>query len=132
MTEPGKARVVIADDEAHIRALIKTVMKSMNTDVVGEAKNGQEAVELFRKERPDLMLLDINMPVKSGDEALKEIAGEFPEAFIIMLTSVSDIETVKECLALGAVNYILKDTPISEMKKMIRDTWVQFRKKNKG
>lgn len=129
MEAARKPRVIIADDEPHIRILIKTVMTSMNTEVVGEAKNGQEAVDLYRREKPDLALFDINMPIKNGEEALKEVISEFPEAFIIMLTSVADMETVNRCLDLGAANYLLKDTPLADMKKMIQETWTDFKRK---
>ncbi len=131
MNEKMKVRVIVADDEFHIRTLIKTIMKSMQAEIVGEAKNGQEAIDLFKREKPDLLLLDINMPIKSGDEALKEIKHEFPDAFVIMLTSVADVDTVKKCLDIGAANYLLKDTPINEMKKLVKETWGSF-KKNKG
>jgi len=131
LNEKMKVRVIVADDEFHIRTLIKTIMKSMQAEIVGEAKNGQEAIDLFKREKPDLLLLDINMPIKSGDEALKEIKHEFPDAFVIMLTSVADVDTVKKCLDIGAANYLLKDTPINEMKKLVKETWGSF-KKNKG
>lgn len=129
MDTARKPRVIIADDELHIRTLIKAVMTSMKTEVVGEAKNGQEAVDLYRREKPDLALFDINMPIKNGEEALKEVISEFPEAFVIMLTSVADMETVNRCLDLGAANYLLKDTPLTDMKKMIQETWTDFKHK---
>jgi two-component system chemotaxis response regulator CheY len=128
MAEQSKVRVLIADDETHTRQLLKAVMSSMNTEVVGEAKNGREAVEMFREQRPNIALLDINMPEKTGDEALKEIIAEFPDAFIIMLTSVADMETVERCIELGASHYIRKDTPIQEMKKMISEAWGEYKK----
>jgi len=128
MTGKRKLRVLIADDEPHIRLLIKTVMTSMNAEIVGEAKNGGEAVEVFRNEKPDITLLDINMPIKSGEDALKEIMEAFPDAFVIMLTSVADMMTVKKCLGLGAANYIRKDTPIPEMKEIIKRAWDDYRK----
>lgn len=129
MADTGKPKVLLADDEAHLRMLMKTVMRSMNCEIIGEAKNGIEAVELFKKEKPDLLLLDINMPLKSGEEALKEITNEFPDAFVIMLTSLADMESVENCLALGAANYIRKDTPIEEMKDIIKETWAIFKKR---
>jgi len=131
LSEKKKVSVIVADDELHIRALIKTVMKSMQAEIAGEAKNGQEAIDLFRSEKPNLLLLDINMPVKDGEQALKEIIDEFPDAFVIMLTSVSDMGTVKKCLDNGAANYILKDTPLNEIKKIIKETWDSF-KESKG
>ena len=131
MAQKKKMRIVIADDEAHIRKLITAFMKSMNAVVVGEAENGNQAVELYRKEKPNLMLLDVNMPQKTGELVLKEIRAEFPDAFVIMLTGVSDMDTVQKCLELGAANFIRKDTPIPEMKDIIKDTWRMF-KKGKG
>ena len=75
MAEKKKIRVALADDEMHIRMLMKKVFSSMGCEIAGEAKNGAEAVELYRREKPNIMLMDINMPVKTGDEALKEIVG---------------------------------------------------------
>lgn len=121
-----KVRVLIADDELHIRRLISKLMTSMNIKVVGEAKNGEEAVALFRKKKPHLLLLDVNMPGKTGKDVLKEILDEFPDAFVIMLSSVSDRETVEDCIDIGAAHYILKDTPVAKMKKIIKDTWEAF------
>jgi len=59
-----KFRVVVADDENHIRMFIKSVLKTIGAEIVGEARNGNEALEVFRKNRPDLLLMDINMPEK--------------------------------------------------------------------
>ena len=64
MANQRKPRVLLADDEMHLRMLMKTVITSMNCDVVGEAKNGAEAVERYKQTKPDITLLDINMPVK--------------------------------------------------------------------
>jgi len=127
-----KKRIIIADDEFSVRSMIRMVLKSINGEIVGEAKNGQEAVEQFREKKPDLLLLDINMPVKNGLDALKEIIADFPDAFVIMLTSISDMETVEKCLDLGAINYIIKDTPIPEMKKIIKETWDTFEREGEN
>ncbi|MFH1139743.1 MAG: response regulator transcription factor [Pseudomonadota bacterium] len=132
MPDPRKPRVLIADDEAHIRLLIKTVFKTMQAEIAAEAKNGQEAVDLYRKEKPDLLMLDINMPLKTGAEVLAEIRGEFPTAFVTMLTSVADMATVRQCLEAGASGYILKDTPLPEMKQLIKEAWEENRKAQRG
>jgi len=129
MTVKIKPRVLIADDEPHVRLLLRKVMASMNTEIIGEAKDGKEAVLEFRDKKPDLMLLDVNMPLKLGEDALKEIMADFPDAFIIMMTSVSDKETINRCIDLGAAHYIRKDTPIPEMKKMIKEAWDNFKKR---
>ena len=126
-----KPRVLLADDEAHIRALMKAVLTSMKCEIVGEAANGEEAVDLYFKEKPDLLLLDINMPRKTGEEALEEIMNAFSDAFVIMLSSVADMESVAKCIDLGASNFIRKDTPMAEMKKLIKETWDNFRKDNR-
>ncbi len=129
MAEPRKPRVLLADDETHIRLLMKTIMSSLNCEVVAEAKNGAEAVELFGKTCPDIVLLDINMPMKTGEEALAEIMAAKRDAFVIMLTSVADMESVKRCLSLGASNYLRKDTPLPEIRKKIVETFNAYLKR---
>lgn len=126
MSEKKKIKVLLADDEGHIRTLMKTVFASMGAETVAEASNGKEAVELYRKHKPHITVLDINMPVMDGKEALSVILSEFPDAFVIMLTSLSSMDVVKQCLDAGAANYLRKDTPISEIKKSIKESWVDF------
>ncbi len=116
-----KCRVAIADDEAMIRYALKSIVKSLDMDCVGEADNGQEAVALYEKQKPDIMFLDINMPIKNGDVALKDIRAEFPDAKIVMLTSVAEAKIVKECIQNGALNYILKTNPLDKIKGMIEE-----------
>ncbi len=127
MTQKRKPRVLLADDEVHIRALMKAVIKSINGEIVAEATNGQEAIDLFNELKPDLMLLDINMPIKTGQEALEEVIREYPNALVIMLTSLSDAKSVEKCMKLGAANFIRKDTPLDKMKDIIKQTWHEFR-----
>lgn len=128
MMEARKPRVVIADDESHCRVLMKAILTSMNCEVVAEARTGEEALRFFKELRPHLLLLDISMPVRTGDEVLEEILRDFPRAFVIMLTSVTDMGSIERCLSLGAASYIRKDTPIEEIKQMIRETWQTFMK----
>ena len=130
MEEETKLKILIADDEPHIQKLISTVMSSIGNDVVALAKNGSEAVEMFKEKKPDITLLDINMPLKDGMEALEEIKANSPDAFVIMMTSVSDMETVEKCIELGASYYIRKDTPTMEMKEMILDAWNEHNQGN--
>ena len=114
-------RIVVADDEVHIRYLVKSIVRAEGYEVVGEANNGEDALALYREHRPDLLLMDINLPVKTGDEVLAEIMREFPDAKVMMLTMVADVNTVKKCLELGAVNYILKCSPVEEIRRMVRE-----------
>ncbi len=120
-TGKRKPRVVLADDEFHMRAFIGALLGTMGVDVVGQAANGQDAVRLFREHRPDLILLDINMPIATGLEALAEIRKAYPSAVAVMLTSVADADSVRACLELGAANYLRKDSPIAEIKRVIGD-----------
>ncbi|MGB0723218.1 MAG: response regulator transcription factor [Gammaproteobacteria bacterium] len=126
MSTQRKVRVLLVDDEDHIRLFMSKVLTTMSAEVVAEAGNGQEAVELFRAHKPDIVLMDINMPVMNGADALRAIIKEFPRAFIIMLTSLSTADVVQDCLASGAANYIRKDLPLPEIKKQIRETWKEY------
>lgn len=125
MNEP-KLKVLIADDEFYCRALLKEMMASMNCEVIGEAANGLEAVAMYRELNPHLVLMDVNMPLKMGDDALEEIMKEFPKAFVIIISSIADMSHVEKCLAAGASNYIRKDTPIAEIKRIIKESWSTF------
>ena len=127
MDEKKKIWVLMADDEEHLREIVRKVCESMNCDVVGEASNGQEAVELYRSLKPQLTLLDINMPGMDGKAALKAIKDEFPEAIIVMISSLTDMDLVKACLEAGAANYISKDSSLNEIRRDLKKTWDEFK-----
>ncbi len=114
-----KRKIVIVDDEANIRFALKKLCQLLEVEVAGEGGSGEEAVALYAREQPDLILLDINMPRKNGDQALEEILKINPAAYVMMLTSVADMNTVRKCIALGARNYILKDNPLPKIKDML-------------
>ena len=116
-----KKRILLADDEPHIRAMLSSLVEEMGCDVAGEAMNGAAAVKLYRDILPDLLLLDINMPIKTGESALRDIMAEFPAARIIMLTSMADLQIVEACLLAGAFNYIRKDCPLAEIRTAISE-----------
>ena len=124
MSEKRKVRVLLVDDESHVRLFIKTVLNSMSCEVVAEAADGKQALEQFDKTSPDLVLLDINMPVMDGISALKELRRKSDKVAIIMLTSLASAEIVDQCLEAGANYHLRKDVPLSELKQEIRDTWV--------
>jgi two-component system chemotaxis response regulator CheY len=117
----SETRVILVDDEIHIRYLIRNIVREDGYVVVGEANNGEDAIALYRQCRPDLVLMDINLPLKTGDEVLAEILREFPDAKVVMLTMVADVETVKRCLELGAIDYILKNNSVDEIRRMLRE-----------
>jgi len=124
MTEKRKVRVVLADDEAHVRLYVKTVVKSMGCEVVGEAGNGREMLEAVARLRPELVLLDINMPVMDGISALKALRAKSDKVAIVMLTSLASADIVQECLDAGANYHLRKDLSMKELKEEIRDTWL--------
>ena len=124
MSEKRKVRVLLADDESHVRLFIKTVMASMGCEVVAEAADGKQALEQFDKTAPDLVLLDINMPVMDGISALKELRRRSDKVAIVMLTSLASADIVDQCLEAGANYHLRKDVPLAQLKQEIRDTWV--------
>ena len=126
-------RTVVVDDEPLARARLRTFLGAIDdVELVGEAGNGKEAVSLFCTLKPHMLLLDINMPLKSGKEALSDIKRRFPNACVIMLTSLTDKETVEDCIELGASGFIRKDLPLDEMRDVIKQTWHAYRESLKA
>lgn len=109
-------RVLIADDHPVVRQGLGTMVKYESAlELVGEASNGREAVELFRRYQPDVALLDLRMPEMDGVEAIATIHYEFPEARLIILTTYDGDEDIYRGLQAGAKAYLLKDAPIEEL-----------------
>lgn len=132
MTEKRKVRALLADDEAHVRLFVKTVVSSMGCQVVAEATNGKEVLEMFDRHAPDLVMLDINMPVMDGITALKALRQKSDKVVIVMLTSLASADVVEQCLDAGANYYLRKDLPVAELKQEIRDTWLAHLEDLKG
>ncbi|MFC1551599.1 response regulator transcription factor [Candidatus Latescibacterota bacterium] len=126
MPNDNNIKVLIADDQHHCRVLMRSIVLPLNYTVVGEAENGEKALEMYIRENPDLLLLDIEMPLKSGPEVLEEIQKMKSKTCIIMMTSVADSEVVRKCLKLGAYNYILKSTSIRETRQRIKETYEKY------
>ena len=118
-----KVRVLVVDDDPSIRLLVKTLMTSMGSEVVGEAANGSEALTLFDSLTPDLVLLDINMPVMDGISALKEIRKRSHKVAVVMLSALSSLDVVQVCLDAGANYHLRKDLPIDQLRREISETW---------
>lgn len=120
-------KILLADDETHIRKFIGFLLRKLGTPTVIEARDGQEAVDLFGRENPDLVLLDISMPVLDGLQALERIRQADPAALVIMLTSLTNRQTIDECIRLGATAYLRKDIPhpelLAELQKIIDDNF---------
>ena len=115
-------KLMFVDDQKlfieSLREILKKVDRSIK--VVSCAYNGQEAIEAVEKEIPDVIVMDIRMPIMNGVEAVKVIHSSHPEIKIIMLTTYDDDEYVKDALRYGATGYLLKDIPIDDLVVQIR------------
>lgn len=101
--------IVIADDDFLVTTALKTILEaSGQVTVLGTGTDGTDAVKLYRKYKPDILLTDIQMKTKSGLEATEEILKDFPDARILLLTTFSDDEYIVKALKLGAKGYLLK------------------------
>ncbi len=109
-------RVVLADDHALFRAGIASLLQAWGLEVVGEAANGVEALELTRRLRPDLVLMDITMPDCNGLEATRLIKAELPETRIVIVTVSDDDEDLFEAVKSGAEGYLLKDMSREDLR----------------
>jgi two-component system chemotaxis response regulator CheY len=118
----GMPKVLIVDDTAFMRKLLRNILFSGGFDIVGEAENGKQAVELYKQLKPDIVTMDIVMPEMNGIEALKEIKKMDPNAKVVMCTAVGQEQMVKAAIKLGARGYIVKpfQAPkvIEELKKV--------------
>jgi len=101
-------RVVIADDAAFMRMVLKNLMIKNGFEVVAEVENGEQAIAAYRVHRPDLMTMDINMPEMDGFQALKEIISEDPTAKIIMCSAVGHEAMVAAAIKAGAKDFVVK------------------------
>lgn len=124
--EKRKVRVLIADDEPHIRSLISLIVTTLGAEVVAEAPDGEQALSLYKQFSPDMVLLDINMPKISGINVLKQIMAINNRTLVVMLTSLNALEIVKECIDNGAWNYILKNATAEELHQAIARTWGEY------
>jgi DNA-binding NarL/FixJ family response regulator len=114
-------RIIVVDDQSVVRqgfvALINTVS---DMEVVAEGINGQQAIDLYRQHKPDVMLIDLRMPVIGGVEAITRIRQEFPEARLIVVTTYDGDEDIYRSLQAGAKGYLLKDMFFEELETAIR------------
>jgi DNA-binding NarL/FixJ family response regulator len=119
--QPSAIRVLIADDHPIVRQGLTTILKQeSDMSVVGQAQNGLEAVELYRQQQPDVMLMDLRMPEMDGVEAISAICAEFSPALIIVLTTFDSDEDIYRGLQAGAKGYLLKDAGAEELLAAIR------------
>jgi two-component system, NarL family, response regulator LiaR len=114
-------RIVIADDHAIVRQGLRVFLSfDPELEVVGEAVNGKQAVELAYQYRPDVILMDLVMPVMGGVEATAAVRRDLPDIEVIALTSVLEDNSVVDAIRAGAIGYLLKDTEAEDLTRAIK------------
>ena len=111
------ARVLIVDDAKFMRTLVKDALVPAGYEIVGEAENGNEAVELYNKLKPDLVTMDITMREKDGIEAAGEILGLDATARIIMVTALGQESLLTKAIKLGVKDFVVKPFPPERLQK---------------
>ena len=121
MADVNKIRVVLVDDHEVVRKGLSAYLDVTDEiEIVGEASDGVEAVEVCIEKKPDVILMDLVMPQKSGIEAIREIRVKVPKSKIIALTSFQEPDQVKEALREGAMSYLLKNVSGEDLLSAIR------------
>ncbi|MGH8255306.1 MAG: response regulator [Steroidobacteraceae bacterium] len=116
-----KIRVILADDHPVVRdGLAAMINQQSDMEVVAEAGDGDEAVDLYQKHRPDLMVLDLRMPKRDGVAVVQRVMELNPEACLLIMTTYDGDEDIFRCLSQGAKGYLLKDAPRQEILSAIR------------
>lgn len=121
MATVGALRVLIADDAADIRLLLRMYLSNDKLQVVGEATNGREAVDLVGAEKPDAVILDLAMPVMDGLEAIPLIKQASPHTKIVVLSGFDAERTSQSALNLGADGYLQKGVALGEISQLLWD-----------
>jgi two-component system, NarL family, response regulator len=121
MNQPSSIRVLVVDDHPVVRqGLIGMLEEAPDIVIVGQGRNGHEAIAVFQQQQPDVTLMDLRMPQMGGVEAITAICNEFPNAQIIVLTTYDSDEEIYRGLRAGAKGYLLKDSEPEELLTAIR------------
>ncbi|QLE57952.1 response regulator transcription factor [Nostoc sp. TCL26-01] len=121
MNQPSSIRVLVVDDHPVVRqGLIGLLEEAPDIVIVGQGRNGHEAIAVFQQQQPDVTLMDLRMPQMGGVQAITVICNEFPNAQIIVLTTYDSDEEIYQGLRAGAKGYLLKDSEPEELLTAIR------------
>lgn len=120
MTEAAAIRVLLADDHTMLREGLRRSLEDAGLDVVGEAADGEEAVALADRFRPDVVLMDVSMPRGGGVEATRQIRARMPEVEVLILTMHADPDVVTDAARAGAAGYLVKDCTTDDIVAMLR------------
>ena len=114
-------KILVVDDHSVVRQGLRMFLSlDPELEVIGEASNGQEAIEMVKKLQPDVVLMDLLMPVMDGITATQKIRQEYPDSEVIALTSVLEDASVVNAVRAGAIGYLLKDTQADELCRAIK------------
>ena len=102
------AKIIVADDASFMRLMLKTLFQTAGYEVVAEAENGRDAIDKYEQYQPDLMTMDITMPVMDGIQAVREIISQFPHAKILMCSAMGQQQMVMDAIKAGAKGFIVK------------------------
>jgi len=127
MSNNVSCRILLIDDDESLRELLRIILETFGVEIVAEAGNGDEGLAAFIEHKPDMVFLDIDMPVKNGTETLKELMEIAPDAFVVMLTAVSDMDTAEACVEGGARSYIRKGASANILNTLLRTQIDSFR-----
>jgi DNA-binding NarL/FixJ family response regulator len=116
----GSIRLLLADDHTMLREALRRAMEAAGLDVIGEAADGEEAIRLTAELHPDVVLMDVSMPVLDGVEATRQIHRDHPEVSVLMLTMHADADVLTRALSAGAVGYMVKDASMNEVVDAVR------------
>lgn len=119
-------KILVVDDSAIIIKKLKRIIEELGHEVVGEARTGLEAIEVYRSLNPDLVTMDITMPEMNGIEAVKQIKMDFAEALIVMITSHGQEQMVIDAIRAGAKGYIIKPFKKEKIKEEIDNIIKEF------
>jgi len=116
-------RILVVDDASVVRLKLKDILQSYNYEVVAEAADGNQAVQMYKLFQPDLVTMDITMPLKDGIQALEEILELDKNAKVVMVTALDQRDSLMKAIKLGAIDYIIKpfedDRVISAVSKAL-------------
>jgi NarL family two-component system response regulator LiaR len=121
MTTPKPIRVMIVDDHDMVRRGLAAFLRAKpDLELVGEARDGKEAMQVCERVHPDVILMDLVMPEMGGAEATRALRGKCPQVQVIALTSFQDKELVRQALEAGAISYLLKNVTADDLAEAIR------------
>jgi CheY-like chemotaxis protein len=124
MTTLNATSVLIVDDEAHIRTYLAKELERIGLSTIVQARNGLEAIRMYREEHPDVILLDINMPEMNGEDVLQTIREEDDSVTIVMITAMISQHSIERCADMGADHFLSKGAAPKELRAELEKIFI--------